>query len=292
MVINYASLANIIYNKILPKLNHDKISVFLGGASVFNKCSVRYKLNQELEQKRNINIYFPEYLFNEVFNINNSDFLSLESLLVESIHCTILCVESYGSIAELGAFTNHEVLRKHLIVILDKKFQHDKSFINLGPVRLLRKENKGAVIYHDFEKGNYVKLAKNVYTKANALKKYGHISYNLKNPLYSESFILAAIYCLGSASFSDLVHLVKYLDIEDKEDIIIIMRSTLTFLFKQRLLFLKNNEYFLTNDGRERHKYLLRRNYQQLITILDDIRVEVLNKKLRSNKALVSGSSS
>ena len=46
-----------------------------------------------------------------------------------------------------------------MVVIVDQKYKKDKSFIMLGPVKMLKKTN-GAVIYYDFKDRNNESLKK------------------------------------------------------------------------------------------------------------------------------------
>ncbi|HDC4515254.1 TPA: retron St85 family effector protein, partial [Enterobacter cloacae] len=82
----------------------------------------------------------------------NVNALSLEEWLADFSDVVIILVESYGTVAELGAFSLSPVLRKKLLPILDKKFESHKSFINTGPVTWVNSESKfGPTIYTEFE---------------------------------------------------------------------------------------------------------------------------------------------
>lgn len=96
---------------------------------------------------------FKEYasVTPEEFNIfapygNYKDWLSFESEFAQIVDLIILFSESYGSVAELGAFAMVEEIAIRLLVVMDDKNYSDLSFVALGPVRRLEgKYGKSAV---------------------------------------------------------------------------------------------------------------------------------------------------
>ena len=71
---------------------------------------------------------------------NYQDWLSFEREFAQIVDLIVLFSESYGSVAELGAFAMVEEIAVRLLVVMDDKNYGDPSFIKLGPVRWL--ENK------------------------------------------------------------------------------------------------------------------------------------------------------
>lgn len=77
---------------------------------------------------------------------NYHDWLSFESEFAQIVDLIILFSESYGSVAELGAFAMVEEIALRLLVVMDDKNYADPSFVKLGPVRRLEaKYGKSAV---------------------------------------------------------------------------------------------------------------------------------------------------
>ena len=74
--------------------------------------------------------------------------LDLENDLAHISACILLFVESAGSIAELGAFSQAPALREKLVAVLEHGHQRDDSFINNGPVANLRSHNPDSVIFY------------------------------------------------------------------------------------------------------------------------------------------------
>jgi hypothetical protein len=122
-------------------------------SSYFSKDKIRYKVAESLNNwwyDFLYDIIYPEDIFDELlYGFKSKDLLSLENMLASSVDAILLIPESPGSFAELGAFANDERLREKLICLVDKKFKKDKSFINQGPLKLVRQANKHGLIYID-----------------------------------------------------------------------------------------------------------------------------------------------
>ena len=73
---------------------------------------------------------------------------ALEDDLAYLSAAIMLFVESPGSIAELGAFCNVDALSKKLIAVLEHNHQNDESFIQDGPIALLRKNDPRSVLFY------------------------------------------------------------------------------------------------------------------------------------------------
>ena len=79
-----------------------------------------------------LNGFFPQGQY--------SDILQLESDIAQISDLIILFSESYGSAAELGAFSVLAPIASNLLVVIDDKNYEDISFVRLGPIKAL--ENK------------------------------------------------------------------------------------------------------------------------------------------------------
>jgi hypothetical protein len=71
--------------------------------------------------------------------------VSFEADLASVCSLIVIVLESVGSLAELGAFSQLEELHKKLIVILPSEFQDDPSFVNLGLLRYIAESNDSSV---------------------------------------------------------------------------------------------------------------------------------------------------
>ena len=108
-----------------------KIVFICGGDESY--CKNRAKLETYIQN------HLPKYLtfraenawavISEHFNSDKSNketnALALEEWLADFSDIVIILVESFGTVAELGAFSLSPVLRKKLIPILDKRYKDD-----------------------------------------------------------------------------------------------------------------------------------------------------------------------
>lgn len=91
-------------------------------------------------KSENIFIVLSEKLWEDSFN-SNIDLLTFEEFLAEVSDAIILFVESPGSFCELGAFAYAEKLfSDKLIIVIDRKYKKDKSFIITGPTAKAQKD--------------------------------------------------------------------------------------------------------------------------------------------------------
>jgi hypothetical protein len=74
------------------------------------------------------------------------DLLELEEHLAGLSACILLVVEGPGAIAELGAFSQIQLLKDKLIVVVDRHHFKQQSFIRDGPVEQMRRLKIGRVL--------------------------------------------------------------------------------------------------------------------------------------------------
>ncbi len=77
----------------------------------------------------------------------STDLQTLEARFAHDVDFTLLILESPGSIAELGTFTQLAGIRERLVVLLSEKFYRAESYIARGPLSLISKMNPNSVIY-------------------------------------------------------------------------------------------------------------------------------------------------
>lgn len=277
-------IGNRIYNLIYPqiiKLHENELNIFLVGSRLSDRTSMRYKIFESLSKLNGVNIYFPEFIFEELSFKQNNDLLSLENLLAESVHAVVLCIESEGSFTELGAFSNHELMKDKLIVFIESKYRRSNSFIRVGPIRYLEKKTNSKVIWHDFKKFE-TKNRNELINQIKEIKKTTTVQYTLLNPIFTERFLLSLLYVFGSFSRKTIIEIIKSLQNAAKDDteyIITIVDSSLSSLLKNRAITYRHPEYILTSTGNL--KLIRELTSQFIFKNLDKIRIEMLNLKLR-----------
>lgn len=281
-------IAKSLYNEVFPFIWRDKINVFLIGANVKDKNSVRYRLRKEISNSKlaKREIYYPEEIFADLLYDSKIDLLTLENLLADSVHVVVICAESWGAIAELGAFANHEKLNKKLIVVADEKYKKAKSFIRQGPMRFLENLNRGKtkpILWFDFRLGDIGTLVRRINTAVSKVAINSHIKNCLTNPILAKEFFLVLIYVVGTITFIQLEYIVLKLgECKKTEDATTIVASALRVLLKHRDISLRQKKYTLTRRGYLRlESIFLRSDRIEMIKIIDSLRVGFLNKTLR-----------
>lgn len=294
MIDSYKDISKADCNRISNKIRDDiykpafnfKTTVFLCGADITQKDKIRYKIAEALKRRFWADIIYPEDIFDELlYSSKTKDLLSLEGLLADSVDAIVLIPESPGSFAELGAFANDEQLRSKLICLVDKKYKKDKSFINQGPLRLVKKANPFGLIFIDPDD-----IDEEIDKLISSLRKMKKASVKRGDKislLQLENFLLPSIYLLEPVSKETLVNLVASAT-EDKLNSFQTTTTALTILIKKKQIQLTVNGYKLTTLGLETffafQKTKSRIKRQDEIIEIDNLRLEILNLKYRNKK--------
>lgn len=267
-----------IHDKIYKEINQNYVDVFLCGGASNNSNYIRDEVKTNLEKLKNVRILYPEDLFIEMlYKDKQTDLLSLEKFLADN--CDIICIicESPGSLVELGAFTNHNTLDK-VIAVIEKKHQKDKSFIMLGPIKLIKKQGKDNVIFYSKDKLFELtdKLKKRLRSKKSnhsGLKPaVDKRSINSIIGLYY--FIPVVLYFFSSLEPLILTAYLKYLFKEKnytKTEFDTLFRSSLKLLYKDKFIQknnIRSNDFYKLTD----------RGYTNIINVLNDVNIRNKSK--------------
>lgn len=80
---------------------------------------------------------------------SQASFALTEMALVEDSHAIVIVPASAGSFCELGAWSAQERICPRLLIIADKKFESDESYLRLGTLQMAI--NQGATVaWHDY----------------------------------------------------------------------------------------------------------------------------------------------
>jgi len=287
----YGDIAQTINKHIYPALIGWQLNVFLIGSAQDVPNSLRDYLRKKLLEVwyyPKLEIFYPEELFDELFQGRNEiDLLHLENLLALSVHAIVIVLESAGSIAELGAFANHEALKNRLVVVVDQKYKKKKSFIMLGPVKMLRKKTDSNVIYCDFEnisEDSLNKLREKVNGSIRKIAKQVTPDNSIKNLIYAQFFLLAAVYVMQPITKANIIQMIRSISKEAEDTVMAIVNSSLNILLRNKELLLRSGQYELSKEGLRRIQGILK--YKQRLTnvMLDKLRVTVLNHTMRKTK--------
>lgn len=170
-------------------------TIFLCGKDKSDKKSLRYKFSTFLSQEKGIYLTYPEDLFEDLLEgQGKNSLLSLETQLADSVDLIVLIPESPGSFAELGAFSMDKELAKKMLVMRLGEYKSGKSFINHGPIRLVR--THGGEIFDipkNFDEKN-PKHVKSVLGKIKETLPSGRKKKELDNILLYSKHVLLLIY--------------------------------------------------------------------------------------------------
>lgn len=146
--VSASNLSNLSYH--LPK-----ILFICGGDPKY--LSNRHIIEKYIQKHETKFLFFrAEYAWDVITKkgkeIESTNALALEEWLAAFSDAVIILVESFGTVAELGAFSISDPLRKKLLPILDKNYKKDESFINTGPVAWVDTDSLyKPCIYADFD---------------------------------------------------------------------------------------------------------------------------------------------
>ncbi len=280
-------LATKIQEDIYKPAFNFKTTIFLCGADISQTNMMRYKFSEALKNNSLYWFYFdiicPEDIFDELlYSSKSGDLISLEGLLADSVDVIILIPESPGSFAELGVFANNAELRKKLICIIDKGHRKDKSFINQGPLKLVKKENKKGILYVD--PNNIENEISKLTSAIKKIKKKSTKKSDKISLLQLDNFILPSIFLLQPVTKSTLIKMVKHAT----RDVVNSYQTTttaLTSLTKKKLCELTSKGYKLTLTGIEKFLYFQKtksrvKRHDEIIK-MDDLRLEIFNLRYR-----------
>jgi hypothetical protein len=125
--------------------------VFLcGGMGSERRDTLAVFLRKQLPE---LKLFYAEPVWEAIAEREKLGALAMESQLAELADLVIIIVESPGTFAELGAFSQSADLREKLLPIIDKRYESEKkSFIATGPVHWVDAESRFApTIYAPFE---------------------------------------------------------------------------------------------------------------------------------------------
>ena len=145
------NIVDTAYKELFKSLKDDEINIFLCGKSIDAEFSMRKEIDAVLKPLARVNLIYPEWLFANILDKKENDLLSLEDLLAKDVDRIILPLEGVGAFCELGAFIMNEALREKLLVVNDSSKAKSKSFINLGPLKLMHNSGKGQLVLFDKE---------------------------------------------------------------------------------------------------------------------------------------------
>ena len=262
--------------------------IFLCGANPGSDHGVRDRLGDCLGAatgkyffEKNL-IYYPEALFDGLMSgPKRYDLLTLENLLAEAVDAVVLLVESPGAIAELGAFANHEKLRRKLVVIQDEKYRHARSFIGHGPIRLLQDLGVGEVLFLPLKQiedhVTEIKKAIKTITKTNP------VPFDLSNVFHAPSLIVPCLFLLERLTRDEITILFAEISTLGADKVRIVVSAAISVLLADRVIARDGGAFQLSEQGArdfiERGRWFDSAIYDK--KSMDKIRVDILTRQRR-----------
>lgn len=286
-----------IYNDVFLHIQHSNIDLFLcGGASTKSYVSNRDQLRKRLEKDKKLSIFYPEDMFMELLSRKKYDLFTLENFLAENSDLIMIVCESPGSFTELGAFTSNDKTLSKLVVLIQKKYKNDKSFIMQGPVRYIETQDKKKIIYFnndldDMERAvaGYLSSKYWFYRNKKYARRYGNYTKEINLISGQFYYILLLLYFYNRIETSEMSEAIRYIYQQrmfKNEYFEILYTAALKRLYKEGMLIkiVENglNYYKLTRKGFYAAKDLLEDvmvdNRDKLI---NGIRLDIINAQYR-----------
>ncbi|WP_338574774.1 retron St85 family effector protein [Erwinia billingiae] len=257
--------------------DYTKKIIFLCGKDKSDKNSYRYLVSNILIKEKNFQLAYPEDLFEDLLEGQaNNSLLKLEEQLAEAVDLIVIIPESPGSFAELGAFAMREELARKMLVLRQSKYKSDKSFINHGPIRLVRAA-KGRVL----EMSNNLDISNADHTdpimkQVKRMLSSSKRSKSLDNILMYHSHILLLIYLFDDITNANAAKiLAKILNRKLVTQDYNACRAALHSLIRSSLIDKIGDIYRINHNG---FSEINSRYYA--ISELNNLRIKIMNKQL------------
>ena len=168
---------------------------------------------------------------------------------------------------------------------LDSKYKKNRSFINQGPLKLVKKTNKHALVYVDPK--NIEDDIGKITSSVNRLKRVSQKRSDKISLLQLDNFILPSIYLLQPVQKETIVSMVASAT-KDEKNAFQTTTAVLTMLIKQKKIESTASGYILTTWGRESihafRKIGSRMKTHSETIEIDNVRLEIFNLQYRNKR--------
>lgn len=283
-----------LYNEVYKKINREYIDVFLcGGVSTNSEC-IRDRV-REIMEKNHIRVLYPEDMFMDILAKNrDKDLLSLEKFLADNSDIICVLPESAGSFVELGAFTNNNNTLDKLFVMINRKYEKDKSFIIMGPVKyIINKKGKERIVF--YEGNNIDKVIKKIREEFKKfIKENGKQDIAINTIIGQYYFIPLLLYFIKRISLRDLDSIITEMynrNNIDMKQFKLILGASIKLLYKHKLInkHIIYGTISLTDKGNDYIKGILGNlSIHEANKLFDYIRYGIILSELNGNAPLES----
>jgi hypothetical protein len=263
------------------------ISIFLCGGADSSEQEARRKLGAALaglKSKYRYSIFYPEDMFVElVLGHQKQDLLTLENLLARSVSAVTILLQSPGTFTELGAFSNHDLLKDKLVVVVDPRYRRAQSFINTGPIRHLTNETSSRVLFLKMNGPDLDSLVKGVAEASRGIASKHPPLRDLTNPIVCYELYLALLYVLDPVPRSAFAEVAGALEPENERSARICAETVINGLINNGDALLVSQNVTISKKGIET-LYAgagSARRLASLKNLLSELRISALNGLLR-----------
>lgn len=176
--------------------------------------SERVRFIQALKES-SVRVHLPEGLFDELILSDKLNLIDLEDVLADSVDAVVMCVESDGSVAELGAFATNERLARKLFVVVNRDKRSEKSFINLGPLRYMRDNKWGHIHQHKWGTIPGPHVVQQIEAFARERRKQAPLPRTWQNPIRLEVLIHLLVMVYQPLAEHDVLALIDHIRASD-----------------------------------------------------------------------------
>ncbi|MBI6116663.1 retron St85 family effector protein [Salegentibacter maritimus] len=277
-----------IYNQLYKKDVDKTLNIFLCGADTGNTDSFRHLLNIEFKKYAKFNVVYPEFIFATLLNKKDSNLLELEDELAKYVDLIIIPLEGQGTLAEIGAFTVNKKLLPKILAINDIRYKNAKSFINLGPIDLIKKQNSNHLFY--YKKGKEKDIFPKLLGEINTKKIDKRFAYELENIFNLSRYIFYLISVFQPLTKKEIINHLNRLTEQIKDE-----KIKLKFIDASIQILVQKNRvekdfdpnfveiYTLSDEG---HKYVYEELLPklQIVNEFSDIRLNILRNRIKKDK--------
>ncbi|PKL77864.1 MAG: hypothetical protein CVU99_09070 [Firmicutes bacterium HGW-Firmicutes-4] len=289
MSIDHQYIYGQIYDNVFCKTFTRSFYVFLCGGA--DRNSIRDKVRNKLE-KQKFQVFYPEDLFMDLLNRDKQkNLLEFENLLANNSDIVCVICESMGSAVELGAFVQNENVKSKMVAVIKKKYDRDKSFIALGPLKMLKKiAPERVLVYKNNEIDDLCQKLEHSFFSIKKRKKSTNKSFQFDNFASYIAFIPLLLFFYQSLGrehvFKNLKLFLKSRNLFPKDDEYKnYFNVVIKYLLKVRILITdyttEGEQYLLSEYGYEEIENTLSFSTEKDKTRLHDrIRFVILKEQL------------
>lgn len=178
----------------------------------------------------------------------NLDLLTFENVLEAVSKMILIPLESFGTSCELGAFTRIDNESNKVVAIIEEKHSKDKSFVNYGPIQLLKEINDDRVFTVSYQHSgeNHYMLTN---SKIEALHSHSLITSGIKIVKYYskknsddvglitnlDSFLVAILDYVCLVSFATIDMIMEFFSMRLNDDSFVIRSSSMKIIDNSKI---------------------------------------------------------